>query len=181
MINIDKLDKRKTYIVLEYGTSAVSKLIQKLTKDYYPKAKKIPSHVLALVYEDKVWRIYESHMKAEDEFGIPSGVRTYQYDIFQEAFPNTNKYGVVYPCRFNKKRLKDLLGQPYGMGDIAALLRVGITKKNGTQKDRKGYICSEYLAVCCAKIRRYLKLKSHCITPIHWLKYLEENNIKPIL
>lgn len=180
MIDITKLDKRKTYIVLEYGTSAISKLIQKLTKDYYPKAKRIPSHVLALVYEDKVWRIYESHMKPEDEFGIPSGVRTYRYEVFKEAFPNTNKYGVVYPCRFNKRRLKDLLGQPYGIGDIAALLRVGITKKNGTQKDRKGYICSEYLACACTKVCKYFGLRPHCITPAHWLKYLVDNKIESV-
>lgn len=180
VVNIDLLDKRRTYIVLEYGKGAISKMIAKLTKDYCKGASRVPSHVLALVYEDKVWRIYESHMRGNEEYNIPSGVRTYTYKVFAKAFPDTIKNSEVYPCRFNKKKLKNLLGQPYGIGDIANLLRVSLTNKNGTQKDRKGIICSEYLALCHAPIRRWLKLKSHCITPAHWLRYLTDRKITKI-
>lgn len=177
MIDLSKLDKRRTYIVLEYGTGAISKIIQNLTKEYCPQAKQVPSHVLALVYEDKVWRVYESHMKAEKDYDIPSGVRTYEYTVFEKVFPKIVKKGEVYQIRFNKKKLKNLLGQSYGIGDIEALLRASVLNRNGKQKDRKGIICSEYLADCCAKIRRYLRLPAHCITPAHWLRYLLENNI----
>lgn len=180
MIDITKLDKRKTYIVLEYGTSAISKLISRLTLDFCPGVKKVPSHVLALVYEDKVWRIYESHMKPEDDYGIPSGTRTYEYDVFKQAFKNTIKNGFVYPMRLNKKKLKNLLGQPYSLGDIAGLLRACITDKNGKQKDRRGYICSEYLACACNKVCKYFGLRPHCITPAHWLKYLVDNKIESV-
>lgn len=180
MIDLDKLDKRRTYIVLEYGTGAISKIIQKLTEDFCKQAKQVPSHVLALVYEDKIWRVYESHMKPEKDFDLPSGVRTYEFDTFAKAFPKIVKKGEVYQIRFNKKKLKNLLGQPYGMGDIEALLRASIFNRNGKQKDRKGLICSEYLADCYAKIRKYFYLPAHCITPAHWLRYILEKRIERI-
>lgn len=181
MINITKLDKRRTYIVLEYGTSLVSKMIQEFTDEFVPPGKYPPTHVLALVYEDKIWRVYESHMKSELDGRIPSGTRTYPLDTLKEVFPQTYSRGVVYQVRLNKKKLKNLLGQPYGIGDIAALMRASILNRNGKQKDRKGYICSEYLACACNKVRTYLGLPAHCITPAHWLTYLVENKIKPII
>ena len=180
MINVTKLDKRRTYIVLEYGTSLVSKAIQEFTEEFAPPGRNVPTHVLALVYEDKIWRVYESHMKSELDGKIPSGVRTYPLDTLKEVFPQTYNRGVVYQVRLNKKKLKNLLGQPYGIGDIAALMRASILNRNGKQKDRKGIICSEYLACCCKKICEYLGLPAHCITPAHWLTYLVENKIKPI-
>lgn len=178
MIKPELLDKRKTYILLEYGTSAVSKLIQKFTKEYYPEAgEHIPTHVLALSFEDGIWRVYESHMASEPEANIPSGVRTYPLDTLKQVFPQTYYKGEVYQVRFDRRKLKDNLGQPYGVGDIASLMGASIFNRNGKQSDHKGIICSEYLALAHKNIRKYLYLKSHCITPIHWLKYLVENNI----
>lgn len=180
MINITKLDKRRTYIVLEYGTSVISKLIQKFTKQFAPASSKVPSHVLALVFEDKVWRVYESHMNPNIDGHLPSGCRTYTLDKLQEIFPKTYEKGVVYQVRLSKRKLKDYLGQPYGVGDIASLMRGSLLKNNGRQKDRNGIICSEYLALCCKKICKYFNLKPHCITPAHWLTYLVKNNIERI-
>ena len=179
-IELAKLDKRRTYIVLEYGTSTISKLIQKFTEEFGPGNRRVPSHVLALVYEDNCWRVYESHMKSELDGEIPSGVRTYTIDKLKQVFPQTYYKGVVYQVRLNKRKLKDFLGQPYGVGDIASLMRASILNRNGKQADRRGIICSEYLAKCCKKICLYFDLKPHCITPAHWLRYLVENNIKPL-
>ncbi len=178
MIKPELLDKRHTYILLEYGTSAISKLIQKFTKEYYPEAgDHIPTHVLALSFEDGIWRVYESHMKPEPDVELPSGVRTYPLDILKQAFPSTYYKGEVYQVRFDRRKLKNYLGQPYGIGDIASLMGAAITNRNGKQQDRRGLVCSEYLALAHKNIRKYLYLKSHCITPIHWLKYLQENHI----
>lgn len=179
-INIAKLDKRRTYILLEYGTSIISKMIQRFSQEFGPPRRVVPSHVLALVYEDKVWRVYESHFNPEPDADLPSGSRTYTLDKLKQVFPQTYYKGVVYPVRFNKRKLKDYLGQPYGLGDIAALMRASILNRNGKQSDRRGVICSEYLALCCKKICQYFDLKPHCITPAHWLRYLVENNIKPL-
>lgn len=181
VINLDKLDKRKTYIVLEFGTSAIARTIQRLTRDYCPEERKLPSHVLALVYENKCWNVYESHMKPEKDYGIHSGVRTYPYKIFKEAFPEIVERGRVFYCKLKKKQLKKYLGQPYGVGDIVALLRAAIHHNNGKQKDRKGIICSEYLALACAPIRRYFNLPAWCITPAHWLAFLTRNNYQEII
>lgn len=181
VININKLDKRRTYIALEFGTSAISKVIQRLTKDFCPEEAKVPSHVLALVYENGCWNVYESHMKPKKDYCIPSGVRTYKYKVFQEAFPKVIERSRVFQIRLTKKQLKKYLGQPYGVGDIVALMRAAIHNSNGKQKDHKGIICSEYLALACASIRKYFNLKPWCITPAHWLAFLTRNEYKEII
>lgn len=170
MIDETKLDKRHTYVCLEYGTGAVSRIIQVLTEDFCMESLYVPSHVFALVYEDRVWRIYESHLKAVNE--LPSGVRTYTLDKLKEYFPDAYNRADVYELKFNRRRLKDLLGQKYGVGDIECLLRACVLNRNGKQKDRKGYICSEYLATAHKQIQRHFELPPHCITPAHFLKYL---------
>lgn len=181
MINLDKLDKRRTYVVFEFGTSAIAKTIQRLTKDFCSEAKQLPSHVLALVYEDGCWNVYESHLKPVKDYAIPSGVRMYKFSVFKEVFPDIVERGRVFTIRINKKQLKKYLGQPYGIGDIVALMRASIHHNNGKQKDRKGIICSEYLALACAKIRKYFNLPAWCITPAHWLAFLTRNEYKEVI
>lgn len=179
VIDFNKLDKRKSYILLEYGTSLVSKLIDKFTKDYYPSVPHRPSHVLALKYNGYCWQIFESHLQPTES--LESGVRTYSQFLFEAEFPKIIKStGVVYPFPTDIKKLKSLLGQPYGVGDILSLGKAYFLDNNGEQKNRDGYICSEYLATANKDIQKYFSLKPHCITPAHFLRYLEENNVKPI-
>ena len=179
VIDFNKLDKRKSYIVLEYGTSLVSKLIDKFTEDYYPCVKRRPSHVLALKHLGYCWQIFESHLQPTES--LESGVRTYSQFLFEAEFPKIMKStGVVYPFPTDLRKLKSLLGQPYGVGDILSLGKSYFLHSNGKQKDRTGYICSEYIASANKEIQSYFNLPPHCITPAHFLRYLEENNIKPI-
>lgn len=181
MINFDKLDKRKTYVCLEYGTSAISIIIDKLTKQF-SRTSKAPSHVFALVWNpvNQCWMIYESHMKAVKEANIPSGSRVYSQELFEKHFPRVIQSADAYPCRISKVRLNNLLGLPYGTGDIAELMHASIHKTNGKQKDRKGLICSEYIARCYKRILDYWELKPHCITPAHWLRYFIDADIEPV-
>ena len=76
-IILDNLDKRRSYLCLETGRSAISKQIQKLTKQFVEDGlkDKVPSHIFMLVYEKPDWIIYESHMRPIKEYNIPSGVR----------------------------------------------------------------------------------------------------------
>ena len=172
-IILENLDKRRSYLCLETGRSAISKHIQRLTKQFVSKElrDKVPSHVFMLVYEKPYWVIYESHMKPIKEFGIPAGVRCYKADLpfVSDVLCRT----VCFPLRINKKLAKKYLGYPYGVRDILELARVClITHDNGTQPDRAGLICSEYAALCYSKIMKDLNLPAHAITPAHWLQYL---------
>lgn len=180
VIDFNKLDTRKGYVVLEYGTSLVSKLIDDMTEDYCPEVKHRPSHVLALKYNGYCWQIYESHMLPAQCGNIPAGTRTYSEYTFKEEFPNTIKNGVVYPFRTNLAILKKFLNQPYGVGDIISLGKAYFLNNNGKQKNREGFICSEYIAMSNQKFRKYFKLPAHCITPAHFLKYMIDNNIQPV-
>lgn len=171
-IILDNLDKRRSYVCLETGTSAISRQIQRLTKQFVDEGlrDKVPSHIFMLVYEKPDWVIYESHMKGIKEYGIPAGVRSYKASLpFVEE---VLRRSVGFPLRINRKLAKKYLGSPYGVRDILELTKVCITHKNGTQVDKPGLICSEYAALCYPKIMKDLNLPAHAITPAHWLGYL---------
>ena len=172
-IILENLDKRRSYVCLETGRSAISKQIQKLTKQFVEEGlrKNVPSHVFMLIYEKPDWVIYESHMQPIKDFGIPSGVRCYKASL--PFVSDVLRRSVGYPLRINKRILKKHLGEPYGVKDILELAKVClITHDNGEQPNRAGLICSEYAALCYTKITEYFNLAPHCITPAHWLQYL---------
>lgn len=178
MINWDKLDTTKTYVCLEYGTGKVSELISKLTKEFCYNLK-TPSHVFALVYDDrmKAWTIWESHAQGNRMGMLPSGTRMYYKVILEKCLPHVVLHSDVYQVDINKDQLKADLNKPYGLGDISRLLRAITLHRNGKQKDFPGLICSEYIARAYVRIQDYLNLPPHCITPAHWLKYFLDNGV----
>lgn len=172
-IILDNLDKRRSYLCLETGRSAISRQIQRLTKQFVDESlrKNVPSHVFMLVYEKPGWVIYESHMQGIKEYDIPAGVRCYKANLPFVA--DILRRTVCFPLRINKRILKEHLGEPYGVRDILELAKVClISHNNGEQPDRAGLICSEYAALCYPKIMKDLNLPAHAVTPAHWLQYL---------
>lgn len=172
-IILDNLDKRRSYVCLETGTSAISRQIQRLTKQFVDEElrDKVPSHVFMLAYEKPYWVIYESHMSPRKAEHIPSGVRRYpaMYPFVLDVLQRS----VAFPVKLNRKTMRSHLGEPYGVRDIFELAKVClITHNNGEQPDRAGLICSEYAALCYPKITKDLNLPAHAITPGHWLQYL---------
>lgn len=186
-IDVKKLDKRRTYAVLEYGTSWISKAIHNLTKDIvqsrYPEVKQMPSHILILAYTNRQWIVYESHLAAVHKYHLPSGTRTYTWETFKQAFPKiVESTGDVYPLRVKEDKLVSLLNQPYGIGDIKELAKY-LTFKGldyNKQEDKPGYICSEYVATCCSAIRKYFHRQPYQITPAHFLLYFLNSRIPKV-
>ena len=178
MINFELLDKRRTYIGLQYGTSFIAKQIKKYSKEYAPNSKEIPTHVLALKYRFGTWWIYESHADGHKNMGIPSGVRRYKQELW-EQIENQDEFK-AFPMKFSIKKLEDYIVQPYGTGDIKELMKASIFNSNGKQKDRKGLICSEYLALCNDEICKYYNLPAWCITPAHFQNIIDANGIEEV-
>ena len=116
-IILDDLDKRRSYLCLETGRSAISKQIQRLTKQFVDEGlkDKVPSHIFMLVYEKPDWVIYESHMTPRKAEHIPSGVRRYPamypfvLDVLQRstAFPVTSAKGKCMPSELDKTCTKE--------------------------------------------------------------------------
>lgn len=175
---INKLDTKKTYIGLQYGTSAIAKKIKKYTQQYCPDSEQVPTHVLALVFRLGEWWVYESHLKGHKKLGIPSGVRRYKLSIWLDI-EKVNEFK-FYEAKVSLKKLEEYIGLPYGTGDILNLLKAGIFKNNGRQKDKFGLICSEYIALCMPSIRKYLSLNAWCITPAHFKKYFDDLGVESI-
>lgn len=179
MIDFEKLDKRKTYLGLQYGTSLIAKQIKRFSKCYAPDSKEIPTHVLAFVYRLGEWWIYESHADGDKDLGVPSGVRRYKLSVWLQIEKNTQNQFKAVPFKINFKSLEHYIGLSYGTGDIKELLKAALFHSNGKQKDRKGLICSEYIALCAPYIQEFYNLPAYCITPAHFEDYLTKNPVEP--
>ncbi len=179
-MKLNNLDKSKTYIGLQYGQSLIAKEIRRFSKDYAPESKEIPTHVCGLVFRYGEWWIFESHADGIKKYLIPSGVRHYRAENWEKVEPKCSSEYKFFELPLEEKKLEEFIGQPYGIGDIESLLRAAIFNRNGKQKDRKGMICSEYIASCCLPITEYFELQPYCITPAHFQKYIDDNNIKEV-
>jgi len=178
MFDFEILDKKKTYVGLQYGTSFIAKQIKKYSKEYAPDSKDIPTHVMGLKYRYGTWWIFESHAKGFKNLGIPAGVRRIKRELWEKV-EATDEF-CVYPLKLSIKSLENYIGLPYGVGDIKSLMRASIFHNNGKQKDRDGLICSEYIALCNKDICKYYDLPAHCITPAHFQNYFDKNGIEKI-
>ena len=181
MINFENFDKKIKYLGLQYGmNSFIAKQIRKYSKCYCPDAKEVPTHVLAFSYENSDWWVYESHAKGNKKLGIPAGVRRYKAKKWLELEAENLEEFKAYPLDIDLNKLEEYIGYPYGLGDIKALLMAALKRNNGKQKNRNGYICSEYIALCYPKICEFYKLPAHCITPAHFQDYLDKYNIEAV-
>lgn len=181
MINFKNFDKKIKYLGLQYGmNSFIAKQIRKYSKCYCPDAREVPTHVLAFSYENSDWWVYESHAKGNKKLGIPAGVRRYKAKKWLELEAENLKEFKAYPLDIDLNKLEEYIGYPYGLGDIKALLMAALKHNNGKQKNRNGYICSEYIALCYPKICEFYKLPAHCITPAHFQDYLDKYNIEAV-
>lgn len=178
MINFDKLNKKKTYCGLQYGDSLIAKEIRKFSKCYAPNSKEIPTHVAMFVYRFDSWWVYESHSKGCKALGVPEGVRRYRIEIWKHIEKNWQSEFKAFQIDVDLKVLENLIGQPYGTGDIKSLMKAALFKTNGKQKDRFGEICSEYFAEAYPKICEFYGLPAHCITPAHVQNYIDIMKIK---
>ena len=173
MIHFDKLDKKSTYLATQCGEGLISKKIRKYSKDYAKNSIRIPTHVLGLIFEEGEWHIYESHMRGFKEIGIPSGVRRMSVNVWKIIEETCLDQFEAHKLKLNPEELKKHLGEPYSLGDIRSLLHAALFHTNGKQKDRKGLICSEYMALCFPEICKKYNLPAWCITPAHFQDYFD--------
>jgi len=174
MIDFSKLNKNKTYIGLQYGEGLISKKIRQYSKDYAKNSKKIPTHVLGLVFEEGEWHIYESHARGFKTIEIPSGVRRMGVEVWKIIEGNSLNQFVAIEHKLHPLELKKHLGEPYSLGDIRSLLHAAIFHSNGKQKNRNGLICSEYMALCSGEICKAYNLPAWCITPAHFQDFFDK-------
>ena len=167
------------YVGLQFGKSLIAKKINSLTKVYYPDVKERATHVIALIYHNRKFFVYESTIASNAKYGLNSGARHYTFRKFLEL-ENIDEY-VFYPIGFDLEVLDERLGEQYAFASIKDLMLAGVFNKNGKQKDRTGVICSEYLALAYKDICKYFNLPAYCITPAHWQRYCEEKTLEKVL
>ena len=173
MIDFNELDKNETYLGVQYGQGFISKKIRKYSKRYAPKSLKIPTHVLAFVFEEGEWFVYESHARGFKDLAIAAGVRRFSVEQWKIAEKDALEQFEAYKLDLNKEELKKHLGEPYSIGDIRSLFFAALFHRNGKQKNREGLICSEYMSLCFPQICEVYNLPAWCITPAHFQDYFD--------
>lgn len=178
-MSIKDLKKSKMWVGLQFGNSLIAKKIKKYSKIYYPDALDWASHVLAVIYTNRRFYVYESTIGDNKPEGLNSGCRHYTLKKFLRIEKKAVPEYVLYPINFDFKVLDNNLGCCYAYCTIRDLMLSAILKK-GNAPDRVGKICSEFLADAYKPIQKYYDLKAWQITPVHWQRYCEEQNFKSI-
>ncbi len=179
-MSIKDLKKHKMWIGLQFSKSLIAKKIKKYSRIYYPQAFDIASHVLAIIYINRKFYVYESTIEENKQEGLNSGCRHYPLKKFLRIEKKAISEYVLYPINFDFKILDENLGNSYAYSTIKDLMLSAILKKNNKNPDRIGKICSEFLADAYKPIQKYYDLKAWQITPAHWQRYCEEQKLKSI-
>jgi len=173
MINLELLDKEKTYCIYEIGTGIISRLIQKVSLPDNIKeipTNRIATHVAVLLF-NKEWVVYESHAKT-------SGVHKEPYLSWINEVAIENIF--CFPFYANKQILEYYVdfNPGYSLADITRFSFTDLIKKIRPEhifNDNPGVVCSEYIAKC--NIDRYGKvgcivnifdLPAYEVMPIHF-------------
>lgn len=174
---IKDFKKYKMYIGLQFGKSLIANQIKKYSKVYYPQSgDNLATHVVALIYHHRKFYIYESTIAENKKEGLNSGARHYTLKKFLRIEEKAIPEYIFYPMHFNLAKLDENLGCSYAFGTIKDLILAGTFKKSKA-KDRTGVICSEYLALANKEICKYFNLPPYAITPAHWQRFCEEQNL----
>lgn len=177
MINLDVLDKNKTYCIYEVGTGMVSTLIQKVSlKDNLKSipTNRIATHIAVLIFckDSNDWTVFESHAKTD-------GVHKESFESWI-AGEVVAKNVFCYPFYFNKNMLEYYVeyNPGYSLADIARFYYDNMVsaKPETIFNDNPGVVCSEYAAKC--NIDKYCgQQESSCISDIYSIPAFQ---IKPI-
>lgn len=173
MINIDLLDKTKTYVGWQVGAGFVAHAIQGLsTKEAQGlSADKIASHCFMLVYLGE-WYIFEAHLKWGGCKKLPfsNWIKDYKQD---EIF-----------CAQRELNIDDLefyanpkFNPGYSVAQITHDALNELTDKH-IFNDCPGMVCSEYFAICDKGKKTCYKYGLHTyeVKPVH-LQMEEINNV----
>lgn len=163
MIDINSLDKNKTYAGFEIGQGLISGLIQKLSKkeSILPKHK-IATHVFALVFENNIPYVYESHFKWNGckKMSYQDWIRGYKPESIFVCPIELNRDSLLYYTNFNPG---------YSVAAISGLALEEITEKH-FWNNNPGVTCSEYIASCTSdyNVCYSNNLPTYRIKPVHF-------------
>ena len=165
MIDIESLDKNKTYVGYCVGKSQPSRFIQVLSeKETNLPVDEIASHIFSLVYQNDEWFVFESHLKYNGCTKLPYKDWVKDYD------PETIYCG---ERPLNVKALEfyanPLFNPGYSAAGLAGLILEQITEAE-FWNDNPGMICSEYIANADMnfKICYDYNQKPNRIKPVYW-------------
>lgn len=180
MIDLNLLDKEKTYCIYEIGTGIVARLIQKVSMS--DNSQEIPTnrtatHVAILLFDNE-WMVYESHAKTNGIHKEPF------YSWINEVYPENI---FCFPFYANKQMLEYYVNfnPGYSLADITRFSFTDLVKKIKPEhifNDNPGIVCSEYIAKC--NIDKYgepdcvvniFNLPAYQIKPIHFQMLDKEN------
>lgn len=165
MIELEFLDKSKTYVGYCVGTSQASRFIQHLSQQETDlPVDEIASHIFSLVYQNNEWFVFESHLKYNGCTRVP-------YKDWVKDYDQENIF--CAPRELNIAALEfyanPLFNPGYSAAGLAGLILEHITETE-FWNDNPGMICSEYIANADKdfKICYDYNQKPNRIKPVYW-------------
>ena len=164
LINVEKLDKTKTYVALEIGNSLTAKAIQALSHKIYPRIplEHTASHAFILRYNCE-WKVVENHLKWK-------GVKAYPLSEYEKDNIGSDvKYVMVFEHNFNNDAINyysSEFGNPgYSIQDLAATASNDLF--HFKLPDSNGADCSALLCLCDNfEICYYFQKKASFVAPV---------------
>lgn len=172
LIDIAKLNKNKTYVVSEIGTSKIAKKIQSLEHRIYKDVPKnqLASHTLALRNINNIWYVWENHL-------IWKGIKQYSLEEYEKLNNNSSLKQVIiteYPLNLDAMDywLKNNPGY-----SVTNLFEIATERLIGLKlPDTKGWVCSQAIAACNFTICNKLNIKFDDIAPADIQVFLKKLN-----
>jgi len=164
LINIDNLDKTKTYVCNEVGSSAIAKIIQSLSHKIYSNIppEQIASHTFALVYINDCWQVYENHLRW-------AGIKMYSVSEYNEINKNSDTKDILVN-EYHLDCMAMAYWHKYNPGySVTNLFEVTEERLIGLKlPNTKGWICSETIAAMNYQICMNINKPFTEITPVDW-------------
>jgi len=142
MIQLELLDKNKTYAGYQIGAGIISKLIQKLSKKATKlTVNKIATHAFALVCQNDEWFVFEAHVKWK-------GCKKLTYKEWLKVVDENTIFCAERPLYVGALEFyaNPLFNPGYSVAEITGLALEEITSES-FWNDNPGMVCSEYIAI----------------------------------
>lgn len=175
MINLENLDKNKTYVGWNIGTGFISQAIQNMSKkETLLPLNQIATHIFAIVFQHDEWQVFESHLQWK-------GCRKLFYSTWVKDYTSDSIFVAERELNIDSLEFyaNPLFNPGYSCANIGSLAIEEINSKM-IFNDSPGMVCSEYIANCDNDFAISYKLSKKCymIKPIHWQLELMKGTIK---
>jgi len=167
LIDTSKLDKTKSYICNEVGTSKIALIIQELSSKKYKRVpkKQLATHTFILTCKKNEWYVWENHLKW-------GGIKEYTLAEYKKINKNSSKKAVlINQYDVDKDAMEYWKNNNPGYSVTNLFFIAGERLIGLNLPDTKGWVCSQSVLACCLGICTELDIQFDDGIPADFQEY----------